>query len=51
MAILGWKSAIEAEMSLVTRPPGKTTLGCCWVYTVKYLGNSYKTYLDSNEAC
>ena len=24
-------------MSLVTCPPGKTTIGCCWVYTVKYL--------------
>ena len=46
MSISGWKSAMEVEMlalsenatwSLVTRPPGKTTAGCCWVYTVKYL--------------
>ena len=27
----------NATWSLVTRPPGKTTAGCCWVYTVKYL--------------
>ena len=46
MSISGWKSAMEAEMfalsknatwSLVTRPLGKTTVGCRWVYTVKYL--------------
>ena len=46
MSISGWKSAMEAEMfalsknatwSLVTHPPGKTTIGCRWVYTVKYL--------------
>ena len=45
-SISGWKSAMEAEMptlsknatwSLVTRPPGKTTVGCRWVHTVKYL--------------
>ena len=27
----------NATWSLVTRPPGKTTIGCRWVYTVKYL--------------
>ena len=27
----------NATWSLVTRPPGKTTDGCRWVYTVKYL--------------
>ena len=46
MSISGWKSAMEAEMatlsetatrSLVTCPPGKTIVGCHWVYTVKYL--------------
>ena len=46
MSISGWKSAIEPEMSalsenatwsLVSLPPGKTTVGCHWVYTVKYL--------------
>ena len=46
MSISGWKSAMEAEMSalsenatwsLVTRPPGKTIVGCCWVHNVKYL--------------
>ena len=49
MSIFGWKSAMEAEMSalsknatwsLVTRPPKKTTVGCRWVYTVKYLPDS-----------
>ena len=25
--------------SLVTHPPEKTTVGCHWVYTVKYLPN------------
>ena len=48
MSISGWKSAMEAEMatlsetatrSLVTCPPGKTIVGCHWVYTVKYLPN------------
>ena len=48
MSISGWKSAMEAEMSalsenatwsLVTRPPGKTIVGCRWVYTMKYLLN------------
>ena len=48
MAILGWKSAIEAEMSLVTRPPGKTTIGCCWVYNVKYLLDDS---IDHLKAC
>ena len=46
MSISGWKSAMEAEMfvlsenatwSLVTRSPRKTIVGCRWVYTVKYL--------------
>ena len=27
----------NATWSLVTHPLGKTTLGCRWVYTVKYL--------------
>ena len=27
----------NATWSLVTRTPRKTTVGCCWVYTVKYL--------------
>ena len=27
----------NASWSLVYRLPGKTTVGCCWVYTVKYL--------------
>ena len=27
----------NATWSLVTRPPGKTIVGCHWVYTVKYL--------------
>ena len=27
----------NATWSLVTRPPGKTIVGCRWVYTVKYL--------------
>ena len=27
----------NATCSLVTRPLGKTTVGCRWVYTVKYL--------------
>ena len=27
----------NATWSLVYRLPGKTTVGCCWVYTVKYL--------------
>ena len=49
MSISGWKSAMEAEMpalsknatgSLVTRPPKKTIVGCCWVYTVKHLPDS-----------
>ena len=48
MSISGWKSTIEAKMSalsnnaiwyLVTRPPRKTTVGCHWVYTVKYLSD------------
>ena len=46
MSISDWKSTMEAEMSalsenatwsLVTHPLGKTTDGCHWVYTVKYL--------------
>ena len=46
MSISGWKSTMEVEMSalsenapwsLVTCPPGKTIVGCDWVYTVKYL--------------
>ena len=46
MSISGWKSTMEVEMfalsenapwSLVTCPPGKTIVGCHWVYTVKYL--------------
>ena len=50
MSISGWKSAIEAEMSalsknatwsLVTRPPRKTIVGCRWVYTVKYLPDCF----------
>ena len=45
MSISGWKFAMEAKMStlsenatwsLVTRPLGKTIVGCRWVYTVKY---------------
>ena len=48
MSISGWKSAMEVEISalsenatwsLVTCPPGKTTVGCRWVYTVKYLSD------------
>ena len=48
MSISGWKSAMEAEMfaqsknatwSLVTHPPGKTIVGCHWMYTVKYLSD------------
>ena len=27
----------NATWSLVTCPPGKTIVGCHWVYTVKYL--------------
>ena len=27
----------NATWSLVTRTPRKTIVGCCWVYTVKYL--------------
>ena len=30
----------NATWSLVTCPPGKTTVGCRWVYTVKYLPDS-----------
>ena len=30
----------NATWSLVTRPLGKTTIGCRWVYTVKYLPDS-----------
>ena len=50
MSILGWKSAMEVEMSalsenvtwsLVTRPLGKTIVGCRWVYTVKYLPDGF----------
>ena len=46
MSIFGWKSAMEEKMSalsenatwsLVTHPPEKTTIGCRWVYTMKYL--------------
>ena len=46
MSIFGWKSAMEekiyalsenATWSLVTHPPEKTTIGCRWVYTMKYL--------------
>ena len=48
MSISGWKFAMKVEMfalsenapwSLVTCPPGKTIVGCHWVYTVKYLPN------------
>ena len=48
MSIPGWKSAMEAEMStlsrnatwsLVTHPLGKIIVGCRWVYTLKYLPN------------
>ena len=30
----------NATWSLVTRPPGRTIVGFCWVYTVKYLPDS-----------
>ena len=29
----------NATWSLVTRPLGKTIVGCCWVYIVRYLPN------------
>ena len=57
MSISGWKSAMEAEMSalfenatwyLVTCPLGKTTVGCCWVYTVKYLPDGSIEHLKAH---
>jgi len=46
MSISGWKSTMEVEMSILSENvtwslvyclPGKATVGCRWVYTVKYL--------------
>ena len=57
MSISGWKFAMEAEMfalsknatwSLVTRPPRKTTVGCRWVYTVKYLPDGSIEHLKAH---
>ena len=45
LSSFGWKRALGEEMSalhknqtweLTTFPPGKHTVGCRWVYTVKY---------------
>ena len=46
----GWKHAMDEEMSalyknqtweLTALPSGKQTVGCCWVYTIKYLPDGY----------
>ena len=37
----------NATWSLVTRPPGKTIVGCHWVYTMKYLPNGSIVHLKA----
>ena len=37
----------NATWSLVTRPPGKTIVGCRWVYTVKYLPDGSIVHLKA----
>ena len=37
----------NATWSLVTRPLGKTTVGCHWVYTVKYFPNGCIEHLKA----
>lgn len=57
-----WKEAMYAEMSAIGKnstslitelPPGKTTIGCKWVYCVKYKADSsmehYKACLVAKE--
>ena len=38
----------NATWYLVTRPLRKTTVGCCWVYTVKYLPDGSIEHLKAH---